>query len=500
MRIYGFDIYQKEKEKIKFLLTDYKSRLKGISGEEKVANCLENIDADGLYAICHPKLLNFEPDILICSTNDDIGFKIVEVKNWSIDVFENVEINGYVTFKDKNRKNSNPSNQALLHVEDLRTFLLNYFQGNKNFLIDYMVIFPNISLKEFEKKFTINWNKDGKTEFLKRHLFKEEIQDPNVFNKKIINCKKKESHKNEFINDKSMQNFIDSLTIGDEFDYDIEKILDENNKLYEDIKLLNNEKFKIEEKLTLEKEKRRKLENELKNSLNIDEATILKEKLKITESNIDNYKIKITNYENIINEGQEKIKEYERDNITVNNSIDKLSELQKELIDAIAQKGKKKNLFIKYTVIFSMILVFTVIGVILVNKIWYENTNSDDNAIENKQDDDNGNVNPPVDNESEDEPSDDIPTDTIFLISNILNNGKKGDVVKVNAEIMEFNYDSSSGTKFLKIADTSGTIDAVIFKSTNVPYIQEGSTYIFEGKIDFYNGKIEIIIDELYQG
>lgn len=55
--------------------------------------------------------------------------------------------------------------------------------------------------------------------------------------------------------------------------------------------------------------------------------------------------------------------------------------------------------------------------------------------------------------------------------------------IEVQAKVARFYYDSNSGTKFLTLSDGKQELEAVIFKDTKVPFIEEGDTYIFEGYI-----------------
>ena len=55
--------------------------------------------------------------------------------------------------------------------------------------------------------------------------------------------------------------------------------------------------------------------------------------------------------------------------------------------------------------------------------------------------------------------------------------------IEVQAKVTRFYYDSNSGTKFLTLSDGELEMEAVIFKGTKVPFIEEGDTYVFEGYI-----------------
>ncbi|MGY3717667.1 NERD domain-containing protein [Sutcliffiella cohnii] len=74
-----------------------------------------------------------------------------------------------------------------------------------------------------------------------------------------------------------------------------------------------------------------------------------------------------------------------------------------------------------------------------------------------------------------------------------------GKIVTVQGEVTRFYYDTESGTKFLTLTDGQNSIEAIIFKDTKVPFINEGDTLIFSGKIQSaMNGDgVEIIVNEV---
>ena len=58
-----------------------------------------------------------------------------------------------------------------------------------------------------------------------------------------------------------------------------------------------------------------------------------------------------------------------------------------------------------------------------------------------------------------------------------------GDTVEIDGKVEHFFYHSDSGTKFLTLSDASDSVEAVIFRDTEVPFVNEGSTYSFKGYI-----------------
>lgn len=67
---------------------------------------------------------------------------------------------------------------------------------------------------------------------------------------------------------------------------------------------------------------------------------------------------------------------------------------------------------------------------------------------------------------------------------------EQGNLVKVVAKVEAFSYDNSNGNKYLQLKVDSHTIDAIIFKETEVPYINKGEIYTFRGMTGEYDGQI----------
>ena len=71
-------------------------------------------------------------------------------------------------------------------------------------------------------------------------------------------------------------------------------------------------------------------------------------------------------------------------------------------------------------------------------------------------------------------------------------------MVSIEGNLIEIKK-SKSGTFFLKIEDSSGTIDIVVFKNSikNVEEIKEGDKLLVQGKPEIYKGSPEIIATKI---
>lgn len=70
-------------------------------------------------------------------------------------------------------------------------------------------------------------------------------------------------------------------------------------------------------------------------------------------------------------------------------------------------------------------------------------------------------------------------------------------VVRIQGKIIDATV-SKSETVFLKVQDSTGTIDVVIFKGTlDTSKLEEGMNIEVLGKPDIYRGKIEVIANSI---
>lgn len=73
----------------------------------------------------------------------------------------------------------------------------------------------------------------------------------------------------------------------------------------------------------------------------------------------------------------------------------------------------------------------------------------------------------------------------------------EGKSVTVSGEVQSFHFDEGTGMKFLAVQDQTGSIAAVVFKDTKVPFIREGQHYEIAGKVQKYKGHFQIVIDKV---
>jgi hypothetical protein len=93
--------------------------IKGINGEIRVGDLLDQYLPDDTYLIAQPEIGNYQPDFLIISPR--YGFRIIEVKNISLSSISNIQSNGNLATRYGSR---NYLNQVRAHVDDLKSYLL----------------------------------------------------------------------------------------------------------------------------------------------------------------------------------------------------------------------------------------------------------------------------------------------------------------------------------------------------------------------------------------
>lgn len=85
-----------------------------------------------------------------------------------------------------------------------------------------------------------------------------------------------------------------------------------------------------------------------------------------------------------------------------------------------------------------------------------------------------------------------------YVITSLINNFIVGETVEITCQVIEFNFDKETETKFIKLTDGESAIDGVIFKDRKgVPFITEGRQYILKGTLNTYKGEKQIIVDSL---
>ena len=83
-------------------------------------------------------------------------------------------------------------------------------------------------------------------------------------------------------------------------------------------------------------------------------------------------------------------------------------------------------------------------------------------------------------------------------ISSIKSDGYLGQSITLTAKAERFSYHKNSGTKFIMLSDETGTIDGVVFKNVNIPYITVGQEYTVIGKVSLYEGSYQILIEKIW--
>ncbi|MFZ3590340.1 NERD domain-containing protein [Bacillus sp. DJP31] len=147
------------------------NELKGIRGEIEVGDLLAKYLPDDNYVIAQPVIGKYEPDFLVISPY--YGFRLIEVKNWSLNSIKNVQSNGVFTVVNKT---VNPIQQVRKHVEDLNGYLLSNhsYLGDPHKLIGYVTIQYGFNRRDIQK-FTKNWDEKNAADFFTFHLFKDEL-------------------------------------------------------------------------------------------------------------------------------------------------------------------------------------------------------------------------------------------------------------------------------------------------------------------------------------
>jgi hypothetical protein len=148
-----------------------KNELKGLKGEIEVGDLLAKHLPDDTYVISQPMLGKYEPDFLVISPR--YGFRLIEVKNWSVDYLQNVHSNGVFIIGNKSH---NPLQQVRKHVEDLKGYLISNhpYLSDPHKLIGYVTIQYGFNKSSLDK-FIVDWDEKNSIDFFTFHLFKDEL-------------------------------------------------------------------------------------------------------------------------------------------------------------------------------------------------------------------------------------------------------------------------------------------------------------------------------------
>lgn len=165
----------KEQPQNSLRLAKRQEDIKGIEGEIKVGDLLDQYLPDDTYLIAQPEIGNYQPDFLVISPR--YGFRIIEVKNHSLKGNSNIQSNGNFTTRYGSR---NYLNQARAHVDDLKSYLLSNhpYLGDTHKMIGYCVLNIGFTRGDFERKFEIqikSWDEAHTQDFFKYHLFIDQL-------------------------------------------------------------------------------------------------------------------------------------------------------------------------------------------------------------------------------------------------------------------------------------------------------------------------------------
>lgn len=149
--------------------------IKGIEGEIRVGDLLDQYLPDDTYLIAHPEIGNYEPDFLVISPR--YGFRLIEVKNISLTGISNIQSNGNFVTRYGSR---NYFNQVRAHVDDLKSYLLSNhpYLGDTHKTIGYCVLNVGFTKGDLERKFEIqieSWDESHTHDFFKYHLFIDQL-------------------------------------------------------------------------------------------------------------------------------------------------------------------------------------------------------------------------------------------------------------------------------------------------------------------------------------
>ncbi|MBS2970536.1 NERD domain-containing protein [Metabacillus sp. KIGAM252] len=346
--------------------------IKGLEGELKVGNLLSQYLPDDTFVIAHPSIGKYDPDFLIISPK--YGFRLVEVKNWSIQNIREVYSNGALKIINTQQ---NPLNQVKKHIDEFNGYIKSLkipTLSDPYKMIGFTVLHFGFTKKEIEGKM-IGWEKSNKENYFKHHIFLDQIN--NEINTILEKAVKYPLNSNSIIFSKDvLHEVIDNISITNE--------------------------IKIDEVLEF-----------------------FDKKLDSIEENIKSMRVQ--------------------------NEYKKFQNQEKPI-----RKLKKS---VTYGLLISVVLILAT-GIFFFSK-WVKGESN--NA-------------------------------SYSSLKAIKDNAEIGDRIKLEATVNQFSYDKNSGTKFLILTDGERTIDGVIFKGIETPYINKGNTYVFTGEFDSYKGKNEIVI------
>lgn len=375
-----------------------RNELKGLKGEIEVGDLLARYLPDDTYIIAQPTIGRSQPDFLVISPQ--YGFRLIEVKNWSLNNIKGIQTNG--TFEILS-KTDNPLQQVRIHADDLKGYLSSNHSnlGDPYKLIGYVTIQYGFNRMDIES-FSWKWDEKNANDFFTFHLFKDELNS--LLDKRLASASK-------YRTGGVPENWIEDIV--------------------RNIRVSNKKLSDSEINLMIRSEEMDRTANELKE---------LTEK---TKQMIEDQK-----------------------KITTTQNMDIAKRTNEPHWDSQVNRKGKGNL-VKVII---LILGLAIISLFIINIYGGNKSKTYRNSVSG------------YDDEAYQAPN----IQQAFL--------KQDNLVKVNAKVESFQYDSVSGNKILKLKADSFSFDAIIFKDTKTPFINEGEIYTFRGVTQEYKGKIELKI------
>ena len=212
---------------------------RGIEGEIRVGDELSKQLPQEVNIISQPEIGHYQPDFLILSEN--LGFRIIEVKNYSIENINKVHSNG--TLVIGRNKRINPLEQVKKHVDGLSSYILSNHSSIKDpyKLIGYCIVHVGFDKVSFEQRFKqdINhWSAEQKRNFFRHHIFIDELKQ-NIMQR--LADATRFSLKNEYVlTNEFIQEMVSSIKIGD---------YQPNNEVIESLNSLNDSVQSLKEEI-----------------------------------------------------------------------------------------------------------------------------------------------------------------------------------------------------------------------------------------------------------
>lgn len=360
--------------------------IKGLKGELQVGILLAKYLPSNTYVIAHPAIGKYDPDFLIISP--EYGFRLVEVKNWNIENIREINSNGAIKI---NNSLQNPFKQVKNHAEEFSGYIHSLripALKDPYRTIGHAVIYLGFTREQLYPKMA-NWGSANKDDFLKFHIFVDQLGDDlNLLLRKANKFNAENYHR--IFTDQVLKQILNNITVSTD--------------------------------------------------ITSDEVQELNTKLKEFDSKLSSVETKIRNL-------QQSSEQKRFEQFSMPESPPKI----------------KKN---KHGFYISILILVTIIS--LGSFFMYQRNmeGSEDNFYYEN-------------------------------VNHLIDQSEPGSYVELQAQLVKFTFDQKSGTKFLILSDGENTIDGVVFKGKEIPYLNEGDTYVFKGKVNDYEGNTEIVVDNV---